>query len=106
MGTRSADAIFTYRILCDKFKQKRDGTLHACFIDLTQAFDRVDWTLPWHALRISGAPDKLIRIIQALYDGSEIRPRTDPSEEPQTPSIPRPASVKGVSFHGRSYPHF
>jgi hypothetical protein len=84
----TTDAIFTYRILCDRFRQKRDGTLHACFIDLTQAFDRISWELLWHALHISGAPDKLVRIIRLLYETSEIHLRTDASEQPQAPFHP------------------
>ena len=84
----TTDAIFAYRILCDKFKIGRDGVLHACCIDLTQAFDRVDWPLLWHALRISGAPDKLIRVIQELYDQSEVRLRTEHTEQSQPPFHP------------------
>ena len=40
-GRSTADAICTYTRLCEKFRQTQAGQLRACFIDLTQAFDRV-----------------------------------------------------------------
>ena len=76
-------AIFVFRALCDRYKRKRDGELHACFVDLTQAFDRVSWDLLWQALRVSGAPDKLIQIIKTVYAQSKIWIRTEPTESPQ-----------------------
>jgi hypothetical protein len=60
----TTDAIFTYRLLCKKYRQTQTGQLHTCFIDLTQAFDRVSWDLLWHALRISGTPEPLITMIR------------------------------------------
>ena len=44
--TRSTtDAIFTLRQLCEKCRQKRNGKLLTCFINLAQAFNRVSLEL-------------------------------------------------------------
>ena len=77
---RTADAIFVFRQLCTQYAQRQDGGLHACFIDLTQAFDRVSWELLWHSLRISGTPDKLISILQTMYENTALRVHTGPGE--------------------------
>ena len=52
----TTDAIFTLQQMCEKYRQKQDGKLFVCFIDLTQAFDRVNWDMLWHCLNISGIP--------------------------------------------------
>ena len=90
------DAIFTYRLLCEKFRQKRDSALHTCFIDLTQAFDSVSWDLLWHALRISGAPESIIVVLQALYAQSAVRVRADSSEPEQGTFQPTAGVRQGV----------
>ena len=80
-STRSTtDAIHTLRLICEKYSQQQDRQLLVCFIDLTQAFDRVSWELLWHALRISGTPDPIIRVLRLFYEGIEMRVRTDPAE--------------------------
>ena len=83
MSQRLAHAYAT-----DRPTQRRDGEFHACFIDLTQAFDRVSWDLLWQALRVSGAPEKLIQVIRALYNQSQIQLHTGPTETPQDPFHP------------------
>jgi hypothetical protein len=77
----TTDAIFTYRLLCEKYRQTQGGHLHTCFIDLTQAFDRVSWDILWHALRISGAPEPILTLICALYAQAEVHIRTERSED-------------------------
>ena len=82
-GRSTTDAIFTYRRLCEKYRQMQAGQLHTCFVDLTQAFDRVSWDLLWHALAISGTPERLISVIKAFYHGSSVTVRTHWSEPDQ-----------------------
>ncbi len=79
-GRSTTDAIFTLQRLCEKFRERQKGQLHICFIDLMQAFDSVSWELLWHALRISGTPDRIITVIRLLYTQSTVRVRTNPME--------------------------
>ena len=61
-------------------RPKGAGVNRACFIDLTQAFGWVTWDLLWHALRISGAPEKIITVLRTIYTQTTIRIRADPTE--------------------------
>ena len=41
--------------------------LHACFVDLEKAFDRVPWDKLWKVLREYGANGQLLRAIKSFY---------------------------------------
>ena len=47
--------------------------LFKSFIDLTQAYDRVDRTTLWKILRLYGLPEKLVVLIAALHEGTMAR---------------------------------
>ena len=79
----TTDAIFFHRRLCEKYRQRQDGALHSCFVDLTAAFDTVSWDLLWHALRLRGTPEKLIQVLRQLLSQTRTRSVLAPSSQQQ-----------------------
>ena len=68
-GKSTTDAIHILRQMQQKYIEKKKKLYHV-FVDLEKAFDRVPrWTLRW-ALRRQMVPEKLIRLVLALYDDS------------------------------------
>ena len=51
--------------------------LHCVFIDLEKAYDRVPRKEVWNCMGMKGVPEKYIRIVQYMYQGSRTRIRTD-----------------------------
>jgi len=49
-GSGTSDANHAVRILLERHREK-NLTVHASFLDLEKAFDRVPYDLIWHALR-------------------------------------------------------
>ena len=69
-GRSTTDAIFILRQMQQKYIEKKKKLYHV-FVDLEKAFDRVPrWTLQW-ALRKQMVPEKLVRLVLALYDDSK-----------------------------------
>ena len=69
-GRSTTDAIFILRQMQQKYVEKKKKLYHV-FVDLEKAFDRVPrWTLRW-ALRKQMVPEKLVRLVLALYDDSK-----------------------------------
>ena len=50
--------------------------VYLCFIDYAKAFDCVDHSKLWKALKEMGIPDHLICLLRNLYVGQEARIRT------------------------------
>ncbi|CAD6188194.1 unnamed protein product [Caenorhabditis auriculariae] len=65
-GCGTTDAIHAARILFEKHREK-NVCLHAAFIDLEKAFDRVPHELIWYALRQHDVPEALINLVKLLY---------------------------------------
>ena len=50
--------------------------LHFAFINLEKAYDRVPRKEVWNCMRMKGVPEKYIRIVQDMYQGSHTQTRT------------------------------
>jgi hypothetical protein len=69
-GKGTTDAIFVVRQLQEKFLEKK-RELWMAFVDLEKAFDRVPRQVVWWALRQVGIEEHLVKVIQAMYEGTE-----------------------------------
>ena len=67
-GRSCMDQIATLRIILE---QSIEWQSFSCinFIDFKKAFDRISREVLWRLLRHYGMPDKVITIIEALYEG-------------------------------------
>ena len=70
----TTDAVFMVRQLQEKYLEKKKK-LHHIFVDLEKAFDRVPRKAIRWALRRKKVPERLIRQVMALYEGSCSRVR-------------------------------
>jgi len=66
-GVGTTDAIFAIRQLFEKHRAVRK-TVHAAFLDMEKAFDRVPHELIWFALRDHGVPEEYIDWIKLMYE--------------------------------------
>ena len=74
-GRSTTDAIFALRQLMEKYREGQRN-LHCVFIDLEKAYDQVPQMGVWNCLREKGVDEKVIRLIQDMYEGSRTRVRT------------------------------
>jgi hypothetical protein len=74
-GRGTMDAIFSLRILVEKFREKR-RPIFAVFIDLEKAYDRVPRDVIWWALQRKNVPCSYVRLISDMYDESTTYVRT------------------------------
>ena len=75
----TTDIMFVVRRLQELARKKRIP-LHACFIDLTKAYDSVDRTLLWKVLARFGVPQRMISAIRQFHDGMRACVRLDDGE--------------------------
>ena len=68
-GRSTTEAIFALRQLYEKYNEKQ-RPLHSAFVDLEKAYDTVPHDLVWSCLRQKNCPQKYIRAIQVIYEGS------------------------------------
>lgn len=68
----TTDAIHAARLLFEKHREKKIH-LHAAFLDLEKAFDRVPHDLIWFALRQHGVPEELVDWVKLLYTDTRSR---------------------------------
>ena len=61
------DAIFSLNGLSELTK-KTGNKLHACFIDLSKAYDSVDRPLAWELFGSMGFPSKMLQLIKDLHN--------------------------------------
>ena len=66
----TADAIFVMRQLQERYKEKKKMLYHV-FVDLEKAFDRVPREVIAWALRRQMVPERLIKLVMALYENSK-----------------------------------
>ena len=74
-GRSTTDAIFVIRQLQEKYIAKKRRLYHV-FVDLEKAFDRVPRKVIKWALRRQGVPERLIRLVMALYKNSKSKVKT------------------------------
>ena len=68
--------MFVIRRLQEQARKKRIP-LYVCFIDLTKAYDSVDWTLLWTVLARFGVPQNTISVIRQFHDSMRACVRLD-----------------------------
>ena len=73
-GRSTIDAILALRLLSE-LHQEFSQPLHVAYIDIKAAFDSVDRSALWKALRSHGAPPFLIQLIEDLHSGTTSRIR-------------------------------
>ena len=73
-GRSSIDAILALRLLSE-LHQAFDKPLYVAYVDLKSAFDSVDRTALWKALRATGMPKILLNLIEDLYRGTSCQVR-------------------------------
>ena len=66
---------FMIFVACQALEKCREQhrELYMCFIDLSKAFDKVERTMLWEVLRLSGCPNKFISLVRLFHDGMEAR---------------------------------
>ena len=69
-GRATRDQIFTLRQKAEK-RLEKDRSLYCCYIDFQKAFDSVWQRGLWKAMEFFGYRNKLIRLLQALYNQSQ-----------------------------------
>ena len=78
-GRATTDAIFVLQQLSERHREKKKP-LHAVFVDLEKAFDRVPRELIWKAMRRKGVPEGYVRLVQDMYEGAETTAATAAGE--------------------------
>ena len=75
-GRSCSDLIFILRLMVEESREW-NKKLYLLFIDFEKAFDSVDRDTLWKILKYYGVPDKLVKMIIALYEDSECCVRTE-----------------------------
>jgi hypothetical protein len=71
-GRSCADQIATLRIIIEQSLEWQ-SPLYVCFVDFKKAFDMVDRTVIWRILRHYGIPQKVVNVIQNIYQDTTCR---------------------------------
>ena len=72
----TADAIFMKRQAQEKMLEK-NKTVYMAFLDLEKAYDGVPREVLYWSLRKKGAPEYLVKMVEATYEGARIKVRTE-----------------------------
>ena len=75
-GRSTADQLFSLRQITEKYNEI-GKPLYFCYIDYQKAFDTVWQEGLWSAMRHLGYPDKIMRLLQVLYQISTSAVRVD-----------------------------
>ena len=73
-GKGTMDAVFILRRLQEEYR-KVDKKLYMCFVDMEKAFDRIPRKVIEWALRKKSLPERLVRTVMDLYEGSKTKVR-------------------------------
>ena len=68
-GRSTIEQIFVLKNIVEQAVEW-NSSLYVCFFDYEKAFDSVHRTL-WKIMESYGIPSKLVRIVNAMYDGSQ-----------------------------------
>ena len=74
-GKSTVDAIFIARQMQEKYLEG-NKKVYMCFVDLEKAYDRVPRRVVYWCLRRRGVPEKLVRIVEMMYEGASTRVQT------------------------------
>ena len=69
-GRSTVEHIFILRNIIEQVAEWQ-STLYITFVDFEKAFDSVHRESLWKIMASYGIPDKLIRMVNILYEGSE-----------------------------------
>ena len=69
-GRSTVDQLFSLRQISEKYLEKNKD-IYCCYIDFEKAFDSVWQEGIWKALAFFGFPNKIIRLLEALYNKSQ-----------------------------------
>ena len=72
-GTTSE--IFMLRQIMEKYREKQ-REIHAVFIDLEKAYDRIPRQEVWRCLRKKMVPEKYVKLIKEMYRNVKTRVKT------------------------------
>jgi uncharacterized C2H2 Zn-finger protein len=75
-GRGCVDQLFNLKQFMSLSRQK-EKPLFMCFIDLKKAYDSVNRTLLWKAVREYGVSEKVVKILNSLYDNTTARVRVN-----------------------------
>ena len=74
-GVSKTDAIHSARIVIKKYREKQKK-LHAAFLDLEKAFDKVPYGVIWWALRKHRVPEEYVQWIKLIYHNASSHVQT------------------------------
>lgn len=102
-GRSTADAILALRLFVELHSEFK-RPLYVGYVDLKSAFDSVDRTALWLALKGIGIPDVILRLLQDLHadTGARVRVGSDVSERFHTSSGVRQGCVLAPSLFCRA----
>ena len=79
-GRSCNDAIYSLNGLCE-LTRKTGNELHACFIDLSKAYDSVDRPLAWELFESMGFPPKMLQLIKQLHHNTTCAMQADKDKQ-------------------------
>ena len=79
-GRSCNDAIFSLNGLAE-LTHKTGNELHACFIDLSKAYDSVDRPLAWELFGSMGFPPKMLQLIKDLHTNTTCAMQADKDKQ-------------------------
>jgi hypothetical protein len=73
-GRGCVDQIFNLKE-CISLARQKGKSLYMCFVDLRKAYDSVNRDLLWKAMREYGVSEKIIKIVNSLYENTRAKVR-------------------------------
>ncbi len=75
-GCGTTDAILISRVVGIDAEKEHTGLVR-CYIDLTEAYDKVNRAILWKLMRLSGIPEEIVNIVISFHEGAIARIRLD-----------------------------